>query len=73
MKVSSSILMDRSRACGKCGKASWFFEAFPSSCGNPHQQEGAEGNRLFCGFPQLRHFPQAVFFFFFGSFFFFFC
>jgi len=28
MKVCS-ILIDRGRACGKCGKASCFFEAFP--------------------------------------------
>ena len=45
------ILMDRRRACGKCGKAERFVEAFPSSCGNPHQEEAAEGHRLFCGFP----------------------
>jgi len=32
MKVCS-ILMDRRRACGKCGKAERFGEAFPSSCG----------------------------------------
>jgi hypothetical protein len=66
-----SILINRRRACGKCGKAERTSEAFPSSCGNSHQENGAEGNRLRCGFPWLRHFPQAVCFFFFGSFFFF--
>jgi hypothetical protein len=33
------MLMDRRRACGKCGKAERFGEAFPSSCGNPHQKK----------------------------------
>src|SRR5262249_10700660 len=69
MKVCS-MLINSSPACGKCGKAERLSEAFPSSCGNPHQGEAAEGNRFFRGFPKLRHFPQAVFFFFFGSFFF---
>src|SRR5437763_8143918 len=39
------------RACGKCGKAERFCEAFPSSCGNPHQENAAEGHRFVRGFP----------------------
>jgi hypothetical protein len=63
------MFVDRSRACGKCGKAERDVgEAFPSSCGNAHQAKAAEGDRFCCAFPQLRHFPQAVFYF--GSFFF---
>src|SRR5262245_53160234 len=50
MKVCS-MLINSSRACGKCGKAERLSEAFPSSCGNPHQGEAAEGNRFFRGFP----------------------
>src|SRR5215471_16287786 len=40
-----SMLINSSPACGKCGKAERLSEAFPSSCGNPHQGEAAEGNR----------------------------
>jgi hypothetical protein len=50
MKVSS-ILIDRRRACGTCGKAERLSEAFPSSCGNPHPKDAAEGDRWFSGFP----------------------
>jgi hypothetical protein len=69
MTIVSIWISRRSWACGKCGKAERLREAFPSSCGNPHQKESAEGHRFFRGFPELRHFPQAVFFF--GPFFFF--
>jgi len=41
-----SILIRRRRACGKCGKAERLSEAFPSSCGNPHQENGAEGHPI---------------------------
>src|SRR5215471_21596307 len=56
-----SMLIYGSGACGKCGKAEAHAEAFPSSGGNPHLQNVAEGHRSSCGFPGLRHFPQAVF------------
>jgi hypothetical protein len=46
------LMYRRRRACGKCGKAERFErEAFPSSCGNPHQEKAAEGHRFVCGFP----------------------
>ena len=51
VKVLIIKLHSGRRAGGKCGKAERFGEAFPSSCGNPHQEKAAEGHRFVRGFP----------------------
>jgi hypothetical protein len=61
-----SLFDDRRRACGKCGKA---HEAFPSSCGNPHQEEAAEGHRLFLRISIAAAFSTGRFLFLFWFFF----
>ena len=45
MNVSSRGLV------ANVGKPSVVCEAFPSSCGNPHQEKAAEGHRVLRGFP----------------------
>jgi hypothetical protein len=61
------MFVDRSRACGKCGKAERVFcEAFPSNCGNAHQEKARRP--ILLRISTVASFSTGLFFF--GSFFF---